>query len=747
MRNIISIVALGLVTVTQPIFASTWERLQPFKGRADMNSVAMRTANNGLCVGAGGVIRRTTSRVKMDAMPSILWQPVESGTVQDLYDVSYGNLGTVVIAGNKGTLLRGISDAGPFKPLSINTTQALRASAWRGNTVVVVGDNGTILQSVDAGATFAIIDGVTDSSLIDVNVDSKGRWYTIGRHIMLYSDDLISWHEMEVGGIVEYKEIDVIQRMEPLTGSAVFVCGNPWHIRVTADQGKTWDRIWPTNSLLYAFPRSEIKSFGVSSNGLRMTVFLEDRYTPREFHFVTATAGTSWIEQYDELSSYYTANDVVYADDTTFAAVGANGLTLTHTYNSLTRRWRAPEHMPLTTYFRNGVTFGDRVVMSADASDATIYSGDTTFTSFTVTFFPGDGFKSSHLTHVNNSNVLFAADSTWSVFTGTSLTGYSRGNIFRSTDAGATFARVHTMGDSIGHIRLCVSKAGTGFAVPYGKNIVVTHDAGATWKEQLLEIPNTVAQAMGANINDDAWIVFTYDTVAKKQTAWRSTNRGATWSPTPAPFTPSSITVLDNGRVVMVGSRPTGVFYQQLDLVAVSDDKGLSWTYTMQAQNPPGFFGLRELASRNNRVLAVGEASKLLASADFGSTFIADTTSLLVTEMDLFTDAFFTSSDAAIVLTNSGVILKTIRTEVATSFAQENTVRNAVLVHYGSNGVTISAQDQIDVNSVLLFDILGRKLDVEVVPVSSHQLFLPYSSTRNQTTLVVVNKLGVAVLR
>ena len=129
---------------------ATWVSGGPIVGAPTMNALAYG-AGIYIAVGDGGTIERNTNILDTSAGA---WSPQTSGTIQDLYGVSYLN-GQFIAVGAGGTLLTS-PDGVTWTARASNTNNNLRQVAYGVisttliGTYVAVGDAGTIVSSTDA---------------------------------------------------------------------------------------------------------------------------------------------------------------------------------------------------------------------------------------------------------------------------------------------------------------------------------------------------------------------------------------------------------------------------------------------------------------------------------------------------------------------------------------------------------------------------------------------------------------------
>ncbi len=122
-----------------------WITRTAIVGAPSMNGLAYAAGLGYVAVGAGGAIYRNTSGGVTNA-----WTAMSSGTVKDLYGVSYVN-GRFVAVGAVGALLTSLDGISWTEQTPV-TSNSLRHVAYGAATYVAVGDAGTIVSSTDAAA-------------------------------------------------------------------------------------------------------------------------------------------------------------------------------------------------------------------------------------------------------------------------------------------------------------------------------------------------------------------------------------------------------------------------------------------------------------------------------------------------------------------------------------------------------------------------------------------------------------------
>jgi photosystem II stability/assembly factor-like uncharacterized protein len=115
-----------------------------------LNAVRFRDASNGWAVGAGGVALRTING-------GGTWTPSVTPTTQDLFSVDF--IGSTVWAvGAYGTALRSFNSGGLWNPINLNLdSQGDARAVWleTSNNVTITGGGGFLRKSQDGGSTWS----------------------------------------------------------------------------------------------------------------------------------------------------------------------------------------------------------------------------------------------------------------------------------------------------------------------------------------------------------------------------------------------------------------------------------------------------------------------------------------------------------------------------------------------------------------------------------------------------------------
>ena len=138
------------------------------------------TSGVSIAVGTGGGIYRSTS--------TGTWQQMVSGTVDDLYAITWGSAWGVeawVAVGADGTILT--SPTGyTWTQQTSNTSKHLYGIAWAG-VFLVVGQDGTMLLSEDVGTTWIPISSGSTKDLFKITVD-YGLYTIVGEDTIVVGE-------------------------------------------------------------------------------------------------------------------------------------------------------------------------------------------------------------------------------------------------------------------------------------------------------------------------------------------------------------------------------------------------------------------------------------------------------------------------------------------------------------------------------------------------------------------------------
>jgi len=202
-------------------------------GNQIMHEVYFTDSNNGIIVGTGGKIARTT-----DGGGSWTISTVNSNDIY--YSVRFDNTSTGWMVGFGGLILKSTDDGANWtyqnKPVTVKNLNKVYtkfpSEAW------AVGDNGTLIHSTDAGATWTSVALGTNVQLTDITFPTDGNvGYAVGDGFTIFytSDGGNNWSSRFTGTTQIYG-------ISFINDSVGWTSGNVSVGRVfkTQDAGKTW---------------------------------------------------------------------------------------------------------------------------------------------------------------------------------------------------------------------------------------------------------------------------------------------------------------------------------------------------------------------------------------------------------------------------------------------------------------------------------------------------------------------------
>ncbi|MCI0846010.1 MAG: ABC transporter permease subunit [Chloroflexi bacterium] len=218
-----------------------------------LRAIAFVDEQNGLAVGDGGTIYRTTEGGGLPGEQGVLcagstcedetlstWAPVESGTASALTDIAFVDSSHLWIAGERGLVLRSTDGGVTFETVDTGVNAMLLsvsfASADQG---VVVGEGGTILVTADGGRTWQQSDAGTSSRLNAVDFASDGSVWAVGDGgtALQSRDGGVTWARRTIGTSLKNS-----LRAVSFDGADGVVVGSKGTVLTTSDGGASWTR-------------------------------------------------------------------------------------------------------------------------------------------------------------------------------------------------------------------------------------------------------------------------------------------------------------------------------------------------------------------------------------------------------------------------------------------------------------------------------------------------------------------------
>ena len=186
--SLFAVGALGLNALVSPDGGQSWGSYGLIT--ATMNAVcrAPSGVNRVVAVGAAGAMYETD-------FSGILWFPLASPTVSDLFGVAQGEDQIMIAVGASGTVCRSTDSGATWSLLPAFTALDLGAVAGFRSTFVAVSSGGAIFRSGDSGLTWDAIPPITTEVLRGVVGSWTGRWTACGDNGTILSslDDGVTW--------------------------------------------------------------------------------------------------------------------------------------------------------------------------------------------------------------------------------------------------------------------------------------------------------------------------------------------------------------------------------------------------------------------------------------------------------------------------------------------------------------------------------------------------------------------------
>ncbi len=286
----------------------------------DLKGVFFTDANNGVAVGEGGTILRTTNG-------GTTWTSQPSGTANHLYAVFFTDANTGFVVGEAGTILQTTNAGVTWASQSSGTQAPLWAISFANHMrgiAIGVGfaaaspdSDGTRLYTTTGGATWVNRSTVTGGlriALSGVSFLDSSTVIIVGYGMILRSSDAgVTWRGIHIPGLD--KTLTAVSFAGSSTGTAVGITtnGSAGTIMRTTDAGRSW----------------AIQSSGVFP-GLQSVYFTDSSTGTAVGHggaiARTTDGGTTWVRQISgTLRSLY---GTFFTSADTGIAVGLSGTIL-----------------------------------------------------------------------------------------------------------------------------------------------------------------------------------------------------------------------------------------------------------------------------------------------------------------------------------------------------------------------------------------------------------------------------------
>lgn len=543
---------LLLTIICSQTSAQTWYWKNPLPSRVPSTKIKFINSNTGISVGYIGDIKRTTNGGSN-------WYLVSSGTLNNLYDLSFINSNGIAV-GDSGTIIKTMDNGISWNAHSNSgTTHRLEGVSFVSDDLIIIaGHSGTILRSTNAGVNWNNIASGTSEHLYEVHFINSSIGYIIGNDgtILYTTNGGQNW-------IPQFSGTNTVEftGMHFLNSSTGFVVGgNTGNMWKTTNSGVNWYTtpagtfsylrdIQFINSTTGYFIGSNPDNLFSSTDGGNSWSFLAGNFGLNYFSF---SANSNFLNIIDNSGNlFHSSNDglnwtnglqgfndslngVNFIDMNTGIIVCDDGVTYRTTNAGL--NWT--QHLSSTNDNLIKVELADQNTGYAIGENSTPLKT----TNGGVNWFnvPGPTDICQTLFILNENAVFVGTDEDiWKTSNGglnwvllahedaTDLvfldqnTGIAiSGNIIRSTNGGLNWSEVHTQG----YQYLDFNNANTGIAISEGGSslsITRTTNGGLNWTL----IPNSFT----SSVIKDIEFMDNNNVIAVGGRIIRSTNAGLTW--------------------------------------------------------------------------------------------------------------------------------------------------------------------------------------------------------------------------
>jgi len=564
-RTLLILIASVSFSAVSPCLSSplNWVWQNPLPQGNSLNDVYFTDVLNGIAVGVGGTIIRTTDG-------GSTWLIQNSGVPATLYGVSFTDVNTGTAVGAWGTILRTTDGGSTWFVQNSGVTETLYGVSFIDvNTGTAVGPSGKIVRTTDGGETWAAVSSGTtwmlrDVTFIDANTGVAVGWnQTIIRTVDGGDTWSLAWEESGLLYSVAFANPD--------TGLAV---GKDGVLLRTVDGGQSWVLLPSPAPVSYLRDVSFLTSITAIAVGGNTVLRTTD-------------AGITWTNV-----AGGSFNSVVRFGDGMGTAVGFLGAIARTTDGGVT--WEEQSHRSFTDQVLD-VTFPEPLkgfaTTSADGETVLLRTIDGG-----LTWIP-------HQTGTTLRRISFP-----DVQNGVALGDI--GMMLRTNDGGETWVESPS-GTSEQLSGVSMVDAFTGTAVGKNGAIVRSDDGGVTW----------TAQASGTTYPLwDVWSIDASTAVAVGDyTVLRTTDSGSTWADVPAGNGNEFL------YAVEFADANTGFAIGDFATILRTTDGGLTWAIQFNTWDDADWFNDISLADASNGI-AVGStpAGGILRTTDGGETWVRE---------------------------------------------------------------------------------------------------------------------------
>lgn len=214
-------------------FAQVW--LKPESGTTSiLYTVSFADQNNGMTLGEGGVIIKTTDS-------GLTWSKKTSGVNSALFGLSYVSQSLAVISGYNGVILRSTNGGESWTKISVPYFNSFPYTYFVNQNIgYIVGNSGIILKSIDGGLSWTQQASGTSTYLYCVKFIDENNGIAVGENgvILRTTNGGTNWIG-QVSGTVNH-----LRSVSYLNSSVAFATGVGGTILRTTNGGQTWEGIY-----------------------------------------------------------------------------------------------------------------------------------------------------------------------------------------------------------------------------------------------------------------------------------------------------------------------------------------------------------------------------------------------------------------------------------------------------------------------------------------------------------------------
>lgn len=527
-----------------------------------------------------------------------------------------------------------------------------------------------MLRTTNGGVTWTSLSMGSTSSISDICFVDRNTGFAIGGsggEILKTTDGGISWSKYTVN--IAYSSLNRIRFLNQQVG---WIVGGAGYVFKTSDGGQTWGpQASNTTSYIYDIhfvdaTKGWIVGGGYSEGGVVLKTTSgggsmmapprplspSDRSTG-----LTTTQQVTWTRVQEALSYKLTCSGLSYnvsqsgLVDTSFVLTNLSPNTIYRWCVAAQYQNRISEYSPYFWFATTGTDWKAQICGTINSINSVFFIDASTGWAVGGSYSAGEIYKTTDggatwATQQNPSQDELNKIQFVDQYKGWAVGGdYSAGVVLATTDGGATWIK-QSMNPGKEITDLYFIDAQTGWLVAWGGLIHKTTDAGVNWT---LQASGTTDILYGVHFvnSQTGWVVGAYNTLLK------TTNGGATWTKqTTSLGTLYDICVIDfeNAFVVSYGGS-----------IAKTTDGGITWS--TQFSNPSVNLTSVSFADSKNGWVS-GAKGAILKTTDGGITWGSQRPEI----NQYFSSVFCVDASTAWIASRNGALLKTTNGGGAASY-------------------------------------------------------------------------------